>query len=267
MRLQLRAAEIAVARSAARRDRIRRAQIGNGEALPNEEVGIDAAIWTHVWNWRSDLDSCQSLRSRDKRYIFYAELLKAANSCQFKNTKDRRDKVLTMFIMGELFSVETRKRLLEKEALTSKKACEQTEAKERVGVNTPHLKKGPQDVGVAQMKLKSHIRQRAGLTPDRKVGSKQGTSTGENETLGVRGADHVGYECFMKAKAYRKVCKIKGYIPASCIRINRRNAKDSQCQIHWCEEPAGSSNSEDEIAQQRVNVVEITSRAHLIQQN
>lgn len=43
--------------------------------------------------------------------------------------------------------------------------------------------------------------------------------------------------------------------------MNRPNAKVSR-QIHWCEEPADSSDSEDEIAQQRVNVVEMPSRAH-----
>ncbi|XGW19810.1 hypothetical protein V3C99_003555 [Haemonchus contortus] len=81
---------------------------------------------------------------------YYAELQKAANSCNFEEIKNYRDAVVTMVFIGGLLSVETRKRLLEKEELTSKEALEQAEAFERVGENAPHLKEGPQAAGVAQ---------------------------------------------------------------------------------------------------------------------
>nr|CDJ91781.1 hypothetical protein LOC100635881 [Haemonchus contortus] len=84
---------------------------------------------------------------------YYAELQKAANVCCFEEIKDHRDAIVTMVFIGGLLSIETRKRLLEKEQLSSKEALEQAEAFESVGVNAPHLKEGPQQVqpvGVAQ---------------------------------------------------------------------------------------------------------------------
>nr|CDJ83443.1 Putative tick transposon [Haemonchus contortus] len=85
---------------------------------------------------------------------FYAELQKAANGCRFEDIKNYRDAMVTMVFIGGLQSLETRKRLLEKEDLTSKEALEQAEAWERVGVNAPHLKEGPQPLGIAQVKPK-----------------------------------------------------------------------------------------------------------------
>lgn len=48
--------------------------------------------------------------------------------------------------------VESRRRLLEKEELTSKKALEQAEAFVRVGAYAPHLKEGPVQLGVTGKK-------------------------------------------------------------------------------------------------------------------
>lgn len=63
--------------------------------------------------------------------------------------KNNRDAIVTMVFIGGLQSLETRKRLLEKEDLTSKEALEQSEALERVDVNAPHLKDGPQSLEVS----------------------------------------------------------------------------------------------------------------------
>ncbi|KIH47194.1 reverse transcriptase [Ancylostoma duodenale] len=81
---------------------------------------------------------------------FYAELQKAANGCQFEQIKNHRDAIVTMVLIGGLQSLETRKRLLEKEDLTSKEALEHLEALKRVGINAPHLKEGPRPLGVAE---------------------------------------------------------------------------------------------------------------------
>ncbi|XGW34442.1 hypothetical protein V3C99_018378 [Haemonchus contortus] len=94
---------------------------------------------------------------------YYAELQKAANSCNFEEIKNYRDAVVTMVFIGGLLSVETRKRLLEKEELTSKEALEQAEAFERVGENAPHLKEGPQAAGAAQEGLGKCTTSRAEL--------------------------------------------------------------------------------------------------------
>uniref|UniRef100_A0A0N4XJ69 Gag protein n=1 Tax=Nippostrongylus brasiliensis TaxID=27835 RepID=A0A0N4XJ69_NIPBR len=147
-----------------------------------EEVTLDelrSAMEKHYQPKRLVLAERFGLMSKSQKpgqalHEFYAELQKAANSCQFEKIKDHRDAVVTMVFIGGLASVETRKRLLEKEELTSKEALEQAEAIERVGANAPHLKEGPQEVGVAQVKLRSHVRQRAGNTPSRNVGSKPG---------------------------------------------------------------------------------------------
>lgn len=113
------------------------------------------------------------------------------------------------------------------------------------------------------MKFNSHVRRRAGNISGRKVGSEPGKGLAPKKmkcwVCGVPG--HDGYECFRKEKAFCKVCKKTGHLPATCRRINRTNAKVSR-QIHRCEQPDCSSDSEDEIAQQTVNVVEIPSRAH-----
>ncbi|KAK6019600.1 hypothetical protein OSTOST_14756 [Ostertagia ostertagi] len=80
---------------------------------------------------------------------YYAELQKAAATCEFEKIKDHRDAMVTMVFIGGLASVETRKRLLERENLTSKEALEAAEAFERVGKNAPHLKEGLQEVGIS----------------------------------------------------------------------------------------------------------------------
>ncbi|XGW25012.1 hypothetical protein V3C99_006445, partial [Haemonchus contortus] len=69
---------------------------------------------------------------------YYAELQKAAAGCEFENIKDYRDAMVTMVFIGGLTSVETRKRLLERENLTSKETLEAAEAFERVG-KTRHI--------------------------------------------------------------------------------------------------------------------------------
>ncbi|VDO52365.1 unnamed protein product [Haemonchus placei] len=52
----------------------------------------------------------------------YVELQKAANTYCFEEIKDHRDAVVTMAFVGGLLPVETRKRLLEKEQLSSREA-------------------------------------------------------------------------------------------------------------------------------------------------
>lgn len=61
-----------------------------------------------------------------------AELQKAASGCGFDKVKGHRDTVVAMIFIGGLKSIETRKRLLEKEELTSKEALEVAKAFERV---------------------------------------------------------------------------------------------------------------------------------------
>ncbi|PIO61098.1 hypothetical protein TELCIR_17388 [Teladorsagia circumcincta] len=73
---------------------------------------------------------------------YCADLQKAAATCEFEKIKDHRDAMVTMVFIGGLASVETRKRLLERENLTSKEALEAAEAFERVGKDAPHLRKG-----------------------------------------------------------------------------------------------------------------------------
>ncbi|XGW34210.1 hypothetical protein V3C99_018215 [Haemonchus contortus] len=80
---------------------------------------------------------------------YYAEVQKAAGTCGFEKIKDMRDAMVAMVFIGGLASVETRKRLLEREELTSKEVLEMAEAVERVGKNAPHLKQGVTELGVA----------------------------------------------------------------------------------------------------------------------
>uniref|UniRef100_A0A7I4Y858 Retrotrans_gag domain-containing protein n=1 Tax=Haemonchus contortus TaxID=6289 RepID=A0A7I4Y858_HAECO len=80
---------------------------------------------------------------------YYAEVQKAASTCGFEKVKEMRDAMVAMVFIGGLASVETRKRLLEREELTSKEVLEMAEAVERVGKNAPHLKQGVTELGVA----------------------------------------------------------------------------------------------------------------------
>ncbi|KAK6043945.1 hypothetical protein COOONC_18550 [Cooperia oncophora] len=120
---------------------------------------------------------------------YYAELQKAANTCSFEEIKNHRDAVVTMVFIGGLLSVDTRKRLLEKEDLTSKEALEQAEAFERVGVNAPHLKEGPQAVGIAEVRMRNRQPARRTQTVDQKGKSSKGPA---RRDLRCRVWRHVG---------------------------------------------------------------------------
>ncbi|VDO63673.1 unnamed protein product, partial [Haemonchus placei] len=74
---------------------------------------------------------------------------KAASICGFEKVKDMRNAMVAMVFIGGLASVETRKRLFEREELTSKEVWETAEAVERVGKNAPHLKQGVTELRVA----------------------------------------------------------------------------------------------------------------------
>ncbi|VDL70445.1 unnamed protein product [Nippostrongylus brasiliensis] len=88
-----------------------------------------------------------------------------------------------MVFVGGLVSLDTKKRLLEKEELSSKEA-QQAEAIERV-------------------------RQRAGHTLSRNMGSKpdKGSAREKMKCWVCDEPGHAGYECFRKEKAFCKVCK------------------------------------------------------------
>ncbi|VDL79897.1 unnamed protein product, partial [Nippostrongylus brasiliensis] len=147
---------------------------------------------------------------------YYAELQKAANTCGFEAVKNHRDAIVTMVFIGGLQSVETRKRLLKRGELTSKEALEQAEAYERVGINAPHLKEGPQAVGVAQVsQLKGNRvrQQRRTGPPQERKGKKSGKGPARDKlncrVCGRPG--HFGYECLKRSSAYCNVCKKKGH--------------------------------------------------------
>ncbi|VDL70917.1 unnamed protein product [Nippostrongylus brasiliensis] len=153
-----------------------------------------------------------------------------------------------MVFIGGLQSVETRKRLLKRGELTSKEALEQAEAYERVGINAPHLKEGPQAVGVAQVsQLKGNRvrQQRRTGPPQERKGKKSGKGPARDKlncrVCGRPG--HFGYECLKRSSAYCNVCKKKGHFPAVCWK---KGSPKSSRQVHWCEEPAGSSDSEED---------------------
>uniref|UniRef100_A0A7I4Y123 CCHC-type domain-containing protein n=1 Tax=Haemonchus contortus TaxID=6289 RepID=A0A7I4Y123_HAECO len=177
---------------------------------------------------------------------YYAELQKAANSCSFEEIKNYRDAVVTMVFIGGLLSVETRKRLLEKEELTSKEALEQAEAFERVGENAPHLKEGPQAAGVAQVRIRNRQSIRRAQTIEQKRKPSKGPARKEFKCRVCGASGHAGYECFRKHSAYCKVCKKKGHLAATCWKSAKASRKVSR-QVHWCEEPAGSSDSGEEL--------------------
>ncbi|KAK6056210.1 hypothetical protein COOONC_06285 [Cooperia oncophora] len=192
---------------------------------------------------------------------YYAELQKAANTCSFEEIKNHRDAVVTMVFIGGLLSVDTRKRLLEKEDLTSKEALEQAEAFERVGVNAPHLKEGPQAVGIAEVRMRNRQPARRTQTVDQKGKSSKGPARRDLRCRVCGALGHAGYECFRKQSAYCKVCKKKGHLPTTCWKSARVGRKVSR-QVHWCEEPAGSSDSGEEMVRQGVNTVVVSRIPH-----
>ncbi|KAL6723826.1 hypothetical protein Aduo_018790 [Ancylostoma duodenale] len=181
---------------------------------------------------------------------FYAELQKAANGCQFEQIKNHRDAIVTMVLIGGLQSLETRKRLLEKEDLTSKEALEHLEALKRVGINAPHLKEGPRPLGVAEVRMKRRESSRGRPRRPQVVG-KNARRPGkgpvrERMKCNVCGnLGHAGSDCFRKDKAYCKVCNRKGHFTNAYWRAAKSGKKDSR-QVHWCVEPPGSSDGDEE---------------------
>ncbi|VDL65922.1 unnamed protein product, partial [Nippostrongylus brasiliensis] len=194
---------------------------------------------------------------------FYAELQKAANSCSFDTIKNHRDAFVTMVFIGGLASVETRKRLLEKEELTSKEALEQAEAFERVGANAPHLKEGPQKIGVAQVRMQkgNDVRRGTGRSQiqEKRVKPDKGPVRDRRRCWVCGAPGHVGHDCFRKDRAYCKVCRKKGHYAVVCKAADRRKVSR---QVHWCVEPPGCSDSENEITNAAINGVYFKTQTH-----
>lgn len=209
---------------------------------------------------------------------YHAELQKAANTCGFEKVKDHRDTVVAMVFIGGLLSVETRKRLLEKEELSSKEVLEAAEAFERVGKNAPHLKEGMTEVGVAAVSKKqerppfrAQTERRRRLATNRGVSANTSTSTNKPRTIDRQprpllngplcrvcaGRGHFAKECFFKAKAYCTLCSRPGHLPRAC-RMRKYPTKDSR-QVYWLAEPDDSEENEMD-ASPTVNQMRIVER-------
>lgn len=207
---------------------------------------------------------------------YYAELQKAANSCGFDRVKDHRDTIVAMvFIGGEgLSSVETRKRLLEKEELSSKEVLEIAEAFERVGRNAPHLKQGPAELGVAAVTSKGfRAPERTDAEKgDRPPGTGRGRTTdkfiGGNKAKKLKqqlqtplngprcrvclGRSHLAKDCYFKTKAYCSICSRPGHLARAC-RTKKYPTRRPR-QVYWCADPGDSEEELSEIEQTVSNI-------------
>nr|CDJ97739.1 Zinc finger domain containing protein [Haemonchus contortus] len=182
---------------------------------------------------------------------YYAEVQKAAGTCGFEKIKDMRDAMVAMVFIGGLASVETRKRLLEREELTSKEVLEMAEAVERVGKNAPHLKQGVTKLEVAAIaprepRLPPRARvERRESSSIRKAGPTNTLARGRSRTVEKRtrvppsgpqqcwvcgGRGHIAKQCFFKGKAFCNLCSRPGHLPKVC-RMRQCPTKASR-QIH-----------------------------------
>ncbi|XGW10387.1 hypothetical protein V3C99_012129 [Haemonchus contortus] len=151
--------------------------------------------------------------------------------------------MVTMVFIGGLTSVETRKRLLEREILTSKEALEDAEAFERVGKNAPHLKEGLQEVDISVVQAKKEkmplmpqqslpsfrarqypLRNRDKEQARRKVKGGNNRSPVVVQCTCCGGQGHAAYQCFKRQTSFCTVCSRPGHMARAC-RTRMPNTK------------------------------------------
>ncbi|KAK6011873.1 hypothetical protein OSTOST_23028 [Ostertagia ostertagi] len=163
---------------------------------------------------------------------YYAELQKAAATCEFEKIKDHRDAMVTMVFIGGLASLETRKRLLERENLTSKEALEAAEAFERVGKNAPHLKEGLQEVGISVVQSnKGKFSKRKQDAPPPRARAMQNKSRVGEQAAGVKSSKQPLGRCSPVHMLWRKVSR----------------------RVNWCAEPSTSDLDEMDSSENNID--------------
>ncbi|EYC19104.1 hypothetical protein Y032_0025g1175 [Ancylostoma ceylanicum] len=201
---------------------------------------------------------------------YFAEVQKAANECMFEKVSDVRDAMVTIVFIGGLASVETRKRLLEKEHLTSKEALEVAEAFERVGKNAPHLKEGQSTLGISAVRTnKMPARQSSGTAEGRSRSKKVDTRLKREAFRSVvrknddfRSVDcricgkrgHIAANCYLRGKAHCRLCSKPGHIARTCW--SKRPQAGSLRKVNWCAESDElDSDSEESILLENVHTI------------
>uniref|UniRef100_A0A7I4XW25 CCHC-type domain-containing protein n=1 Tax=Haemonchus contortus TaxID=6289 RepID=A0A7I4XW25_HAECO len=208
---------------------------------------------------------------------YYAKLQKAAATCEFEKIKDHRDAMVTMVFIRGLASVDTRKRPLERENLTSKEALEAGEAFERVGKNAPHLKQGLQEVSISLVqaikeKLSQKPRQNLPSSRVRPLSGKNSVKEqprnilkGSNNRSAVLvqctccgGHGHAAYQCFKRQTSFWTVCSRPGHMARAC-RTRKANTRKVSRRIYLCAEP--STSDLDEAHSSENNIDRLTHKA------
>lgn len=195
---------------------------------------------------------------------FYAEIRKAANECGFEKIKDFRDAMTKMVFIGGLLCVETRKRLLEKEELSSKDALEAAESFQMVGKSAPKLSH-PDVVKPGVCRVTAGLRKNNSSGPksmsssmskrgdDRRDAKKRGHSPRSRSGLGkgvlrspsrpqscwtCGGSGHLKANCrFKNVKCLR--CQRPGHMAKVCTGVSPKASRP----VNWCEPE--SADSED----------------------
>ena len=170
---------------------------------------------------------------------FYASIQKTAKDCDFGAIKDHRDAQVTLVFIGGISSLETRKRLFEKEDLTSKQALEIAEAFERVGQNAPHLKEGSHPTGIGKIFAKKSdrsVHSKGKWEPKSFKSTKKHDSHkpkhghGTNCTVcGMKG--HSSERCFHKEGAFCGNCRKSGHLARACRKQAKVSRHVNSCAV------------------------------------
>lgn len=179
---------------------------------------------------------------------YFAEVQKAANECAFEKVKDFRDAMVTMVFIGGIGSLDTRKRLLEKEEMTAKEALEIAEAFERVGKNAPHLKEGTSTLGISVIRTKKVTPQvgKPRTEPRQKFIGKDTRPLRDNDVKKTRswnarkvtccricgGKGHLASKCYFKGKAQCRVCSRPGHMARACWSKTPRDRWTTR-KVNW----------------------------------
>ena len=201
-----------------------------------------------VWSERYKLNKMEQ-RPGQSLADFYAEIQKQANFCIYDQVTDMRDTQVLLVFLGGICSIDTRKKLLEVEKMTSREALEKAEGCESVMRNAPHLKEGIMESIIGGVQVRGPQGQ-VGRPMNRGPGPTKHQSGGRSGwkqgQMGMQprsqhhhgGAGPTKQECFCCGRAghFASNCLVKGL---KCRKCGRTGHLEKMCKQNGQRRPTG----------------------------